>query len=441
MSRRNTVRVVSFSLAVTLSFALFSFKTKLERDNYALQAQNRYSHTLNELCASTDSMALLLQKMQYFTSPEKLSSAAATLLTQAEISKNALAQLPIGNEIDALNKYLSQIGNYAAALAKKAGKTGRLTAEEAENIEYLSGVSQAVAQTLNNSRNSFDNSEYWYKTVQNSLKNQIDTTALEQSFSDLQEDFKDYPTLIYDGPYSEHILTKSPEMLANAKAVTKVEAEKTALEWTDSEAGDLDFAGETAGSIATYDFYGAGISVSVTQKGGYVLYLSRQFKINEIKIDSGAALKNAAEFLRKNNMLNMEKTYYFESDGVCTVNYAYRQGGTLCYTDLVKVGVSMESGEIVFYEAGGFISNHKSRSLSTPKYGISAAQKAVSNKLKVKSNQQALIPSTAQEEKLCYEFLCQNSDCQEILVYINANNLEEEEILFLLKSDGGTLVK
>ena len=45
------------------------------------------------------------------------------------------------------------------------------------------------------------------------------------------------------------------------------------------------------------------------------------------------------------------------------------------------------------------------------------------------------------EEIRCYEFHCQAPDSTEILVYINPSTLEEEDILILLKSDGGTLVK
>ena len=53
----------------------------------------------------------------------------------------------------------------------------------------------------------------------------------------------------------------------------------------------------------------------------------------------------------------------------------------------------------------------------------------------------SLIPTDAGGEVRCYEFLCETEDEQEILIYINAVTGEEERILILLKSDGGTLVK
>ena len=50
-----------------------------------------------------------------------------------------------------------------------------------------------------------------------------------------------------------------------------------------------------------------------------------------------------------------------------------------------------------------------------------------------------MIPSNAREPLLCYEFLCDTDQDDEILVYVNAHTLAEEELLILLKTDGGTL--
>ena len=101
----------------------------------------------------------------------------------------------------------------------------------------------------------------------------------------------------------------------------------------------------------------------------------------------------------------------------------------------------MDSGEVVLYEAGGYISNHKDRAFETPKYTEEQAQKLISPKLTVENIRLALIPTNSTEEKRCYEFNCESADGQNILVYINTATLKEEEILILLKSDGGILVK
>ena len=151
------------------------------------------------------------------------------------------------------------------------------------------------------------------------------------------------------------------------------------------------------------------------------------------------ARKKAKRFLSNNDMLSFTESYYFTDEGVCVINFAYLDGETICYTDLIKVGVAMDTGEIVLFEASGYLSNHKERAFETPKYTLGEARLIVSDQLNVNKTALALIP-TPNGEKRCYEFICDDKG-QEILVYINVTSLDEEEILILIKGNGGILVK
>ncbi|MBQ1183154.1 MAG: spore gernimation protein, partial [Clostridia bacterium] len=59
----------------------------------------------------------------------------------------------------------------------------------------------------------------------------------------------------------------------------------------------------------------------------------------------------------------------------------------------------------------------------------------------INSVKRCIIPTSGKTEKHCYEFDCIGVDNEEILVYVNVENLEEERILLVLKTDGGTLTK
>lgn len=54
-------------------------------------------------------------------------------------------------------------------------------------------------------------------------------------------------------------------------------------------------------------------------------------------------------------MPDMKETYYFTSDGICTINFAYTQSGVTCYTDLIKVGVALDDGSIVLFDAAALL--------------------------------------------------------------------------------------
>ena len=147
------------------------------------------------------------------------------------------------------------------------------------------------------------------------------------------------------------------------------------------------------------------------------------------------------EYLANFKNTNFVKTYYFADEGVCTVNFAHKEGATVCYPDLIKVGVALDTGEIMLVEAGGYIANHTKRTITTPKYSVNEAREKLSPALKINSAKRCIIPTSGNMEKHCYEFDCIGLDNEEILVYVNVENLEEERILLVVKTDGGTLTK
>lgn len=48
--------------------------------------------------------------------------------------------------------------------------------------------------------------------------------TVTEGFEDFEEGFDSYPTLIYDGPFSDHILEKNPKMTSGAEEVTQEKA-------------------------------------------------------------------------------------------------------------------------------------------------------------------------------------------------------------------------
>ncbi len=436
MSRRNTVRLLSFSLSVALVCLIFGFKTQKENERYTLYIENSFSYMLDELNTASNNIATILNKARFVTTKPQINTMAAKLLTEAEISKNSLAQLPVAGQLSSLNRFFSQVGNYALAVSQSENDV--ITEEQSRNIETLSAISVKVSDILNRSRDNFNDLEYWARELKNQVEDAVDTNNLSSTLTELEDEFKDYPTLIYDGPYSDHILEKEPILIKEMAEVSKTEARDTAFKWTKTE--NLDFAGTTDGKIATFDFLGNDISVSVTQKGGVVLNFRKFRQIDDIVLNYEQAVLKADAYLEAMGMRNLVETYFFESDGVCTINYAFLDGKTVCYTDLIKVGVAMDNGEIVFYESAGYISNHKDRAFIAPKITEEEARGLVSPKLTVNNVKLALIPTDSIEEKRCYEFSCISDDNQEVLVYINTAALVEEEILILQKSDGGILV-
>lgn len=57
----------------------------------------------------------------------------------------------------------------------------------------------------------------------------------------------------------------------------------------------------------------------------------------------------------------MKESYYAVYNNVCTINFAYENGGITYYPDLIKVGISLSDGSIYSLEARGYLTNHTER--------------------------------------------------------------------------------
>ena len=134
----------------------------------------------------------------------------------------------------------------------------------------------------------------------------------------------------------------------------------------------------------------------------------------------------------------MKETYFLKESNIMTINYAYEEDGILIYPDLIKVKVAMDNGEILGMEALGYLNAHTVRDLSKNVITIEEARAKLSNKVEIENERMAVIPLDNKTEKYCYEFKGKVENKQ-FLVYINAENGNEEEILILLETPGGTL--
>jgi germination protein YpeB len=111
------------------------------------------------------------------------------------------------------------------------------------------------------------------------------------------------------------------------------------------------------------------------------------------------------------------------------------------YPDLIKISVCLETGNILSFDASGYISNHTERNLTARKLTIKEAEDKLNKHLDIIDSQVCVIPTEWKTEQVSYEFHCKTESRQEILVYIDCNSGEENNILILLYSDNGVLTK
>lgn len=440
ISRRGIVRIVSFFLfaVAILGAANIIYMTKIKALENAVQAG--YSGAVEELAQSADEISALLSKGRYAASPSMMTRLSNLLMQSSGEAKSALESLPAGNiHTDNLEKFFSQVGNYAVSLSRKATAGDDITDDEIENFKALSDCADDISENLWKLSTGMLTSDYPIAE----LFEQIDGETgkfVGDGFSGIEDGLDGMPKLIYDGPFSDHIIDREPKMTKSGREISEEEAlEKAALAiGTDSYRVLSCEAGEE-GKMPSYCFYCEGARCAVSKTGGYIVYCMKYRNVRESEISPETAVEKADEYLKKLGIENMEDTYHECYNGVCTVNYAYRDGDITCYTDLIKVAVALDNGEVLGYDARGFLVNHHDRDFAEPIYTEEEVRENISKNLNAKSCGLAVIPTDSVDEKLCYELRCTADSGEDVLVYVNAMTGEEEEILLIVRTDGGVL--
>ena len=114
------------------------------------------------------------------------------------------------------------------------------------------------------------------------------------------------------------------------------------------------------------------------------------------------------------------------------------QNDVVMYPDLIKVKVALDNGEVLGMETTGYLNNHTQRDIAKVKITKEEAKKNLNKQLIIESEELAVIPTEWKTEILCYEFKGKVDD-KEFLVYINAENGREEDILVITNTPNGTL--
>lgn len=441
IKKQTFIKTISLLSAAIVIVGGFAIKENIKNRKYRLLIENQYTRAFEQLNSSLNNISLAMEKAVYISSAKKMTSLSAEIFGEAELAKSALSELPMGNNnMSTFFRFLSQVGNYALAVSKNITSENSVSEKQREELKLLSNTAKNITQVISDSGIEYNNPEQWAQVIEDKINNVINEESLASSLTAIEEDLSDYPTLIYDGPYSDHILEKQPLMTASGKEYSVQEALKVA-ESAVGENNNLTFEEIQEGKIDCYRFSDDNVNIAVSCVGGYVVYMRKNRAVGETLFSYNQALSRAKRFLEQMKINNMTDTYFYTDNGVCVINFAYLDGQTICYTDLIKVGVAMDTGEIMLFETAGYLTNHTERAFASLEITAEQAMKKISSDLEIQEYSIALIPTDSGGEVRCFEFLCKGENERQILVYINAHTLEEEQIYILLKTDGGTLVK
>lgn len=449
-SRLAKIRTASFLAAGFLVLLGFAVQGHARAGKYERLLNNSYQHAFAELTTAAGELDTALQKASYATTPALFSSLCAQAYSKALSAQMALGELPYGNvELEQTAGFFAKAGDYAMALSRGAYGDQVCAADERETLNALASAASSLAGTLRELQAGLYDGAVTLEDLETaqqrlaSAAEGTDSLTAGSAFQTVEADFPEVPSLVYDGPFSEHLSSRTPQMLAGLPQTSQEEAQAAAAYFLGLRSDIFTFTGQGEGVLPTYAFTatvdGGELYVEVTQQGAQVLQVISSRPIAQAALDRDAAIQAAAEFLDQRGYPNMEPSYSIDQGNALTIHFAAVQDGVYCYPDLVKVTVALDTGGLIGFEAHGYLMNHHTRDLPAPAVSREQAQALIGNSLKVLSHQLVLIPTGGEYEVFCREFKCEAENGAHVLVYVNAATGQEESILLLLEDESGTL--
>ncbi len=442
---------VSYTAAAFLVTGGFAVREYARAKDYENTLNNVYQHAFAELSSSVSELNNTLQKLSYATSPTMISSLCTELFGRAVAAQMSLGELPYGNvELEHTASFLAKVGDYAAALSKSAAINGACSDEERQNLRSLSSATASLAQMLSDLEADIHSGAVTMQSL-NAAKAQLSAASEEggnelsgASYQSIESEFPEVPSLVYDGPFSEHLSNRMPKSLEDKEEVTQDQALAAAAQFLQVKPEILSLTSTLEGNLPGWGFSstieGGEVYLEVARKGGTVVQVINSRPAGEAAFSAEEATEEALTFLKNRGYENLAPSYYINKNNILTINLAAKEGEVLLYPDLIKVSVALDTCRVIGFEAKGYLMNHVARDLPQPSVDMEEARAKVDGDLQILSHQLALIPTSGEYEVLCYEFKCQDPDGKHYLFYINTQTGREERILLLLEDESGTLV-
>lgn len=411
-------------------------------NNFQTSLENVYQKNFYELVDEVNNAETKLNKVLASNSNTYRSKLLKEVSKNASEAQTRLNMLPYSiNGLSDTISFVNQLSGYTETLAKNLDKGEKIDGKDQETLEKVYESVVNIKKSLNSM-----SKQMWegYNITSSSLKLDGDYNSLTSDMSAMNGEDIEYPTMIYDGPFSDSQVNKEVKGLNFSEVSMETAKNNLGKILTNISVDNLKFNGESSGHFQTYDFSyedenGVYTFAQVTKKGGKLLTLSSQNIYKTKKLELANAEKIALDFAKKAGIDSMKVVWSDVVSDDAFINLAPVIDGVIIYPDLVKVKVDLAKGDVLGFEASSYYMNHVNRKILPTRITESVAKAKIYSGLYVKDSRLALIPLEYGEEVLCYEFIC-SMNGNTYYVYINAVNGAEENILKVVQTDNGNLL-
>lgn len=431
---------LSLSTAIALMLAI-SYGYEAHRTARALE--DGYTQRMLEAQEHLQSIAIKLAKTNAAQDTRMQVELLSGVSRQADGVVSDLTALPLSHvAMSHTIKFCNQLSEYSLALALLCASGQPVTDAAAEELAEMENQCTLLLGQLSTARDSMIAQSLRLSTEESVFYEPVQLTErpLEQVAD--ADNGMDYPSMIYDGAFSDARHAGTPKALSG-ETVDQARAVEIARQFVGEERVKSAEAGvETGGVIPSWGVTltltdGSVLNADITRLGGRMLWIMPEHASFEALLTLEECTAAAERFLQSRGYAPMEANHYQVYDGLAVINFVAVQDGVLLYPDLVKVQIRMDTGELVGLESNNYLMNHTARKHLTPSITKAQALNGVSPKLQASAARLCVIPYR-DGEALCWEVTGMRED-NEYRVYLDAATGEELEVLMMIREPSGQL--
>ncbi len=427
--------------ATSLGLGIAYGITQSQANEYSLQLDSVYKRNYYELVDNVNNADMKISKLLASSSENYQAKMLGEIADASKDMQFNIAALPLSNDnIVQSVRFINQMSGYTQVLEEKLNKGGALTESDLSTLREMHKSLSEMKEYLNQMSEKI---LMGYSIVEASSHANGEIDDFTVNFSGIKTTDTDYPSMIYDGPFSDSVVNQKIVGLKGSE-VSKDEAYQK-VDKTFKNLSGINFEGETDGKFNTYNFSIKNsdqkrLYVQVTKIGGNILTVSGNVASDIQNIELDQAEKIALNFAKENGIEKPAVVWHEMLNSQAFFNITPTENGVVLYPDLVKVKVDMEKGDVIGYDAIAYFTNHTKRTLGAPKFEAENLKANIDTSFDIKGSRLVLAPLDYNRQVLCYEFVCER-DGATYYIYFNANDGTEENILKVVEtSDSSKLM-
>jgi len=177
---------------------------------------------------------------------------------------------------------------------------------------------------------------------------------------------------------------------------------------------------------------GLPMNFGVSVHGGHVIYMVDGRAVTDKKMKPDELIQRAIQMLGKWGFPQVAHVSVAENDGTLVMEFAPVVDGVAIHTDMIRVSLAMDNGELVGYDARSYWVNHHDRQLPAPQISAADAAARTSPRLTVTAEPRlALVADRRGQERLVWEVPGRVED-QQFRVFVDAADGTEVDVVRLV---------